>query len=167
MKNLHHINLVIALGFSALVLSVSADEKHDHNKPSHSSAQIQKDWGIAGNATAKTRTIKVEIDKSLRFVPSSIAVKKGETLRFVVQNSSEVPHEFVLGTQQENQQHAEAMLKNPNMKHSEPHQASIAAGKTGEVVWTFNRSGEFEFACMVPGHYLLGMKGKIEVAGVR
>ena len=28
-----------------------------------------------------------------------------------------------------------------------------APGKKGEIVWTFNRAGEFDFACLLPGHY--------------
>jgi uncharacterized cupredoxin-like copper-binding protein len=30
-------------------------------------------------------------------------------------------------------------------------------------VWTFNRAGEFDFACLVGGHYEAGMKGRIIV----
>jgi uncharacterized cupredoxin-like copper-binding protein len=30
-------------------------------------------------------------------------------------------------------------------------------------VWTFNRAGEFHFACLIPGHYDAGMKGLIIV----
>jgi len=41
--------------------------------------------------------------------------------------------------------------------------AHVAPGKTGEIVWTFNRAGEFDFACLIPGHYDAGMVGKIKV----
>ena len=34
-------------------------------------------------------------------------------------------------------------------------------GKTGEIVWTFNRAGDFDFACLIAGHYQAGMVGKI------
>ncbi|NCW99267.1 MAG: plastocyanin, partial [Betaproteobacteria bacterium] len=34
----------------------------------------------------------------------------------------------------------------------------------GEIVWTFNRVGEFDFACLLPGHYEAGMRGTINVA---
>jgi len=39
----------------------------------------------------------------------------------------------------------------------------VPAGKTGEIVWTFNRGGEFDFACLIAGHYQAGMVGKISV----
>lgn len=151
----------------ALALANASAFAGDGKTKSHSHSAVQQSWGIAGKISTATRTVNVEIDKSLRFMPSSIRAKKGETLRFVVTNRSEVPHEFVLGTVAENQRHAEAMLKNPQMVHDEPHQASIKPGMSQEVVWTFNRSGDFEFACMVPGHYVLGMKGSIEVAARR
>ena len=38
------------------------------------------------------------------------------------------------------------------------------AGKKGEIVWTFNRAGEFDFACLIPGHYQAGMVGTIRVS---
>jgi uncharacterized cupredoxin-like copper-binding protein len=42
--------------------------------------------------------------------------------------------------------------------------AHIAPGKMGEIIWTFNRPGEFDFACLIAGHYQSGMVGKINVA---
>jgi uncharacterized cupredoxin-like copper-binding protein len=42
--------------------------------------------------------------------------------------------------------------------------AHVSPGKTGEIVWTFNRPGTFDFACLIAGHYQAGMVGKINVA---
>jgi uncharacterized cupredoxin-like copper-binding protein len=42
--------------------------------------------------------------------------------------------------------------------------AHVQPGKTGELVWKFNRTGRFDFACLVPGHYEAGMVGTINVA---
>jgi uncharacterized cupredoxin-like copper-binding protein len=56
------------------------------------------------------------------------------------------------------------MVKFPGMEHDEPYMAHVPAGKTGEIVWTFNRAGEFDFACLIPGHYQAGMVGKVRVA---
>ena len=39
--------------------------------------------------------------------------------------------------------------------------AHVASGTTGQMIWTFNRVGDFEFACLIPGHYQSGMVGKI------
>ncbi len=40
---------------------------------------------------------------------------------------------------------------------------TLAAGKTGEVVWQFTRAGKVDFACLQPGHYDAGMKGTVNV----
>jgi uncharacterized cupredoxin-like copper-binding protein len=89
--------------------------------------------------------------------------KRGETVRFMVHNHGQVMHEFVIGTEQENRQHAELMKKFPNMEHDEPYMAHVPPGKNASIVWQFNRPGQFEFACLIAGHYDAGMKGNIEV----
>jgi uncharacterized cupredoxin-like copper-binding protein len=69
----------------------------------------------------------------------------------------------VIGTPKELQEHAEMMRKHPNMEHDEPYMAHVSPGKTGDIVWTFNREGDFEFACLLPGHFEAGMRGTIRV----
>jgi len=55
------------------------------------------------------------------------------------------------------------MVKFPNMEHDEPYMTHVKAGGTGELVWNFNRPGQFEFACLIAGHYQAGMVGTIKV----
>jgi len=124
----------------------------------------QNDWGIAGDAQAARRTIEVRMADNMRFTPDRIDVRLGETLRFRVHNAGKVMHEFVIGTKSENAKHAELMVKFPNMEHDEPYKAHVPPGKSGEIVWTFNRPGDFEFACLIAGHYSAGMIGTIKVA---
>lgn len=152
----------------ALVLSLSAGsalahEKHAHGAPKGPVVKEQKDWGIAGDARAVRRTINVGMGDDMRFSPSRIEVRLGETLRFRVRNSGKVMHEFVIGTRKENEEHARLMIKFPDMAHDEPYMAHVGPGKTGEIIWTFNRAGEFEFACLIAGHYQAGMLGTIVV----
>ena len=90
-------------------------------------------------------------------------MKKGETIRFVVTNSGQIPHEFVLGTAKMLREHAELMKRYPKMKHSDPNQLAVAPGSTSELVWRFDRAGVIDFACLVPGHYEAGMRGRIAV----
>lgn len=99
----------------------------------------------------------------MRFSPDKLEVKQGETIRFVVNNQGKQLHEMVIGTKNELDAHAAMMLKFPNMEHDEPYMAHVAAGKTHNLIWTFNRAGEFDFACLIPGHYQAGMVGKITV----
>ena len=48
--------------------------------------------------------------------------------------------------------------------HSAPHMAHVKPGNTEEIVWTFNKPGEFNFACLIAGHMEAGMIGKVTVA---
>jgi len=151
----------------ASVLLCSAALAHgtvDHGKHAASgSAREQKPWGIAGDAKAARRTIEVRMNDDMRFAPERIEVKLGETIRFVHRNDGKTLHEFVIGTKQELDKHAAMMRKQPGMEHDEPYMAHVAAGKSAEMIWTFNRAGEFDFACLIPGHYEAGMVGKIIV----
>jgi uncharacterized cupredoxin-like copper-binding protein len=69
----------------------------------------------------------------------------------------------VIGTKQELDTHAEMMKKHPNMEHDEPYMAHVSPGKSADIIWNFNRAGQFDFACLLPGHYEAGMVGKINV----
>jgi uncharacterized cupredoxin-like copper-binding protein len=123
----------------------------------------QKPWGIAGDAQAAQRTVEFVMSDDMRFRPDRLEVREGETLRLVIRNTGKLMHEFVLGTQAELDEHAAMMVKFPNMEHDEPYMAHVAPGRTGEIVWTFNRTGEFDFACLIAGHYQAGMVGKVIV----
>jgi len=136
----------------------------DHAKKAGPVVKEQKDWGIAGDAKAVKRTIDVRMTDAMRFTPDRIAARQGETLRFRIHNTGKLMHEFVIGTKSENAKHAELMMKFPNMEHDEPYMAHVSPGKTGEIIWTFNRSGMFEFACLIAGHYQAGMVGTIAVS---
>jgi len=141
----------------------SAHGDKDHPKKAGLVKKEQKDWGIAGDAKGARRTIRVQMLDTMRFSPERIDVRLDETVRFKAINTGKVMHEFVIGTKQENETHAALMLKFPDMEHDEPYMAHVPPGKTGEIVWTFNRAGEFEFACLIAGHYQAGMFGKISV----
>ena len=134
-----------------------------HSKKSGPVHKEQKDWGIAGDAKAVTRTVEFKMTDNMRFTPDRLEVKEGETLRLRIRNSGQVLHEFVLGTKKELDEHAAQMIKFPTMEHDEPYMAHVPPGKTGEIIWTFNRAGEFDFACLIAGHYAAGMVGKLKV----
>jgi uncharacterized cupredoxin-like copper-binding protein len=125
--------------------------------------QDQKGWGVAGDAKAVRRTVEYTMDDDMRFTPDRREVRQGDTVRFVLRNHGKLMHEFVIGTRQELDEHAVLMTQFPGMEHDEPCMAHVAPGKTGEVIWHFNRPGEFDFACLIAGHYSAGMMGGIEV----
>ena len=93
-----------------------------------------------------------------------VVVKRGETIRFVVTNGGATKHELVLGTLRELREHAKLMQKFPEMVHDDPNAASVAPGQSSELLWKFTKTGEFYFACLVPGHFEAGMHGKIVVS---
>jgi uncharacterized cupredoxin-like copper-binding protein len=162
MKGLQVLIVATSLSLASFGTAEAHGDKSDAKK-ARALVKEQKEWGIAGNAKAVKRTIEVKMFDTMRFVPEQIEVKQGETIRFVHKNEGKQMHEFVIGTKKELDEHAAVMLKFPNMEHDEPYMAHVAPGKTGEIIWNFNRVGEFDFACLIPGHYQAGMVGKIKV----
>jgi uncharacterized cupredoxin-like copper-binding protein len=159
---------IIAFALALSLVTVTGAPAHDDKKP------VKKEERQAdGHATALgkpgdpgkvTRNVAVEMNDSMRFLPDSIRVKRGETIRFIVRNTGKVKHEMVLGTIKELKEHAELMRKFPEMEHADPNQVSVEPGMTGELVWQFSKAGTFDFACLVPGHFEAGMVGKIRVS---
>jgi uncharacterized cupredoxin-like copper-binding protein len=152
---------------AALALAWGAASGHEGSPQAARAGQPrheQKPWGIAGDAKRAARTIEIVMTDNMRFSPDRIEVKQGETIRFVIRNSGKLLHEMVIGTGKELVEHAALMARFPGMQHDEAYMAHVAAGKKGGLVWNFNRAGEFEFACLVAGHYQAGMSGKIKVS---
>jgi uncharacterized cupredoxin-like copper-binding protein len=146
--------------FSAALVAASAASAAGSHAGGHHESPI----GKPGVAAKVNRTIEVEMANGMRFKPSDIKVKKGETIRFVLKNTDAVKHEFSLGTPQELLEHYEVMKKFPDMEHDEPNKISLAPGKQGEVIWQFTKAGAVDFACLHVGHFEAGMKGQVKVA---
>jgi uncharacterized cupredoxin-like copper-binding protein len=158
--------MFIAAASAIFLNSAEAHGTEDHGKKPASKKAISKDehpWGREGDATLATRIVEVNMADTMRFTPDQLAIKQGETVKFVVKNSGKVLHEMVIGTEKELKAHAETMKKHPGMEHDEPYMAHVSPSKQGEIVWQFTRPGEFLFACLVPGHFEAGMVGKIVV----
>ena len=153
---------VFALG-AGTALAGAGEHGHGHDARKAGAAKEQKPWGIAGD-TRGARTIEVRMTDDMRFTPERIEVRQGETIRFVVRNKGKLQHEMVLGTKASLDEHAAMMAKFPGMEHDEPHMTHVKPGARQEVVWNFNRPGEFHYACLIAGHYQAGMVGAISVA---
>ena len=133
---------------------------HDHSGHSHDAASFEAgEPGVAARVTKRIIVVAREGDGKMSFEPSRIVVRKGETVEFSVRNEGQLEHEFVLGSAKENAAHAAEMATMPDMKHDDPNAVRVAPGKSGRIVWRFNKAGSFEFACLIPGHYDAGMKG--------
>ena len=119
------------------------------------------------------------------FKPSSIKVKKGQTVKFIIENKGEFVHEFNIGTKEQHIKHQpemammtemgvlfpdyidmDQMMKmaktNPSMKHDHGNSVLLEPGKSGEIIWEFGDNTDLELACNVPGHYEDGMVNKIK-----
>jgi len=151
----------------ALLSTVATLPAHAHGEKKHTptaeAAAEQTDWGIAGKPAQATRTVTIDMTDAMRFTPDQLTIKEGDTVRFVVKNRGRMLHEMVIGTPAELAKHAAMMAKFPNMEHDAPYMVHVDPGKTGEIVWTFNRAGQFEFACLIAGHYEAGMRGTLTV----
>ena|SRR3990167_2652417 len=157
--------LPLAFALAGLLLSGSALGHSEQHTAQHSAAVVkeQKPWGIAGDLEQVSRTIEIGMSDAMRFTPDLLEVKQGETIRLVHRNDGQVMHEFVIGTQDDLDKHAALMVKFPGMEHDEPYMVHVAPGQTGEIIWNFNRAGDFDFACLIAGHYQAGMVGRIRV----
>ena len=147
--------LFISIASFAAQASVKHGGGHAHDGPG---------IGQPGLAAKVSRTVTIDMQDNMRFVPATLRVKQGETVRLVVRNTGVVPHELVLGSIKDLQAHAKAMQKFPDMEHEEPNMLTVAPGAQGELVWHFTKAMTLDFACLRPGHYEAGMQGKIEVA---
>ena len=93
----------------------------------------QKPWGIAGDVGAAKRTIEITMSDTMRFSPSTINVKQGEAVRFVVRNSGKMLHEIVIGTRKKLDEHAALMVKFPTMERDEPCMATASCDTWAEM----------------------------------
>jgi uncharacterized cupredoxin-like copper-binding protein len=153
--------------------SDTASAAHDdHKDHAHDSASTPASTPTL-QALQVSRSIEVTLLDSMNFTPDSIQVNAGETIRFVVRNKGKLAHEMVLGNAEAIAAHAkemQAMAAAGNTGHQHEHgggagalAVSVPAGEVREWVVKFDEAIELDIACLVPGHYEAGMKGKLNV----
>jgi len=155
---------VLLTSFSIAAPSVFAHGNTSHKKDVK--APISTDehaFGKEGDPKNAKRTITIDMDDTMHFSPSVIKVKQGETVKFLVRNKGQTLHEMVIGTMDELKEHGELMKKFPEMEHDEAYMAHVQPGSKEELVWQFTKAGEFNYGCLLPGHFEAGMVGKITV----
>lgn len=133
-------------------------------QPGHSHESFSA--GQPGDPKKPARVVLVtmrEGDGKMMFVPDRVEIKRGEQIRFILQNTGALDHEFVLASTEDNLKHAEEMKKNPDMEHDDPNAKRLAPKAKGEIVWRFTKAGQFEYGCLIPGHREAGMTGAIIV----
>ncbi len=121
-------------------------------------------FGTPAKEADVTRSVMVKAGDDMKFTPSQITIKQGETIKFVVTNMGRLTHEFNIGDVPSQKAHALVMEKMPDMHHgSDPTVLTLQHGETKSIIWTFNKRpiAPIEIACQETGHYQQGMKIKI------
>lgn len=144
-----------------------------HGEHRHDSHGVVMEGGAPGKAADATRTVTIVATDSA-FSPKSLAVKAGETIRFIVRNDGKLVHELTIGTKAQQAEHQSEMLgysasgaitadkvdRASLGSHDHGNNVLLDPGQSGEIVWTFAKAADLEFGCNVPGHYESGMKGE-------
>lgn len=154
---------LILVAFSALTLIMAPAFAHG---PEEHGSQHETTFGMPGDPDAPSRTVEISMqegDGRMLFVPDAVTIAAGEQVRFSLRNIGELEHEFVLGTAEEIDEHADMMLAMPDMQHNDPNAKRLQPKESGDIVWKFTAAGEYQFACLIPGHREAGMVGKISV----
>ncbi|MDA8260390.1 MAG: cupredoxin family protein [Betaproteobacteria bacterium] len=119
--------------------------------------------GKPGDPAKVDRAIEIGVSDDMRFSPDEVRIKRGQTIRFQVLNGGQLKHMLVLGTLAGLNKQAARLRKFPETQYAGPNAVSIEPGQVGELVWHFTQAGDFDFACLVPGHLAAGMRGKVIV----
>ncbi len=183
---------LIRLAFAGLGLvllaapALAAGSGHEHDAKADSSGHMAgmqefetkladtSAFGMKGDPARVSRTINIEASE-IRYDVEKLGFKAGETVRLVITNKGEQPHELTIGD--ENYQEvarqmmahmAEMSMDMASPEHAAQHASAgntvvVQVGETKEIVWTFTKAGSFEFSCNMVGHPEVGMKGPIEV----
>lgn len=162
LKTIAMATLVIAASAASSV-HAHGDQVHAMSHQFDASKVEATAFGQQGDPKKIARTVKVDMADNMRFTPADVTVKRGDTVKFVVHNDGKVLHEMVLGTKSAIAEHAELMKRFPEMEHADANMAHVKPGQSGEIVWQFTQAGEFQFACLQPGHFEAGMVGKVTV----
>jgi uncharacterized cupredoxin-like copper-binding protein len=163
------IGVVIFSGACSSPPDVSAargTEASSSSTGAHHSAtgNTEYEFGQPGDVTSIDRLIKVVQLDSFRFDPNDISISAGDTIRFRISNEGTLPHEFVLGDKEFQEEHERLMGEvEGEMRADTPSSINVEPGAQQSLTWTFTDPGTVLFACHVLGHYAAGMVGTVHV----
>tara|TARA_Y100001958_G_scaffold13380_1_gene8157 strand:+ start:572 stop:1081 length:510 start_codon:yes stop_codon:yes gene_type:complete len=139
--------------------------------------------GEKGDPNKIDRVVSIKMYDNY-YEPNVVKIKKGETIKFIVQNLGEMVHEYNIGTKEMHIKHQPEMQKlidheiivgdkidkvkmkkmskmDHSLGHSHSNSIMLEPKKSGEIIWKFSKDIELEMACNIPGHYESGMVGKL------
>jgi uncharacterized cupredoxin-like copper-binding protein len=121
------------------------------------------------------RTVEVDM-VDIAFEPATLTVQQGEVVRFVFRNRGQLPHDAFIGDTAAQADHEKEMRRADTGSQGGGHDmdggdergndrdaVTVDPGKTGELTYTFDRTGTIEIGCHQPGHYVAGMKMAVTV----
>jgi uncharacterized cupredoxin-like copper-binding protein len=104
-------------------------------------------------------TVNVGVHYS-KFSISTLRVRQGSTVRFLIRNDDPIHHEFIVG---DARVHARHQQGSETVHPPVPGEVSVGPGEIGETFYRFDKPGRYLFACHLPGHFAFGMKGWVIV----
>lgn len=119
------------------------DQGHDHADEGHGHDEEEGHQHALSESIHDAKEIRV-VAKEWGFEPASIHLHEGEAVNIVLVNEGIVEHELQA---EEFDFHV----------HAQP-------GETAVGGFVPEKTGTFEFGCLIPGHYEAGMVGDIEVS---
>lgn len=123
----------------------------------------EQPFGRIGDPRKVKRVISIDMSDTMRFFPSELRAKRGDTVRFELRNSGELQHGMVIGSMDDLKKHAALVKRKGGVDHADRNAVHAAPGEKAHMVWQFTKPGEFYYGCLVPGHFDAGMIGTIVV----
>lgn len=119
--------------------------------------------GCGEDAPTPDRTVEVRM-VDIAFEPTVVQARVGETVRFVFDNAGQQPHDAVVGTlEEQDEREADIRAGGGYDYYDDEDAVLVEAGRTGELVVTFDEAGTTLLGCHRPGHYDAGMVLTVEV----
>lgn len=138
--------------------------------------------GLAAAATAAAaqpaaRTVEIQVGDNMRFSPAAIEAKAGERLHIVLKSTGAMPkltmaHNLVVLRKGTNPKAFVDKCANARASDFIPAEVKdqilaatglVGPGETSEATFTAPANGDYDFVCTFPGHFNLGMRGKLTV----
>ncbi len=139
--------------------------------------------GEEGDPNKIDRVVNIKMYDNY-YEPNLVKIKKGETIKFIIENLGEMVHEYNIGTKEMHIKHQPEMQKlidheillvdkidkikmkkmskmDHSLGHSHANSIMLEPKSSGEIIWKFSKDINLEMACNIPGHYESGMVGNL------
>jgi len=114
-----------------------------------------------GSSAEATRTVDVTM-KEFSYDPAAVAVKAGETVKFVFHNQGQILHDAFIGDEAAQAEH-EKQMRDGMTDHGDD-MLKVIPGQTGILTHTFKAGESLIIGCHETGHYQAGMKMALTVS---